>query len=163
MPEKGPPVFLDYDQVALDAAYDQAAYASNREQLIKRRINDSAIVRRRIDKPERVAYGPAEIERLDIYRSDRAASPVFVFIHGGAWRSGRSKEFASPAEMFLAARAQYVVPDFAWVQDVGGNLMVLADQVRRAIAWVYRNIARFDGDPSRLYVGGQSSGGHLAA
>jgi arylformamidase len=88
---------------------------------------------------------------------------VFVFIHGGAWRSGRSKEFASPAEMFLAAGAHYVVPDFAWVQDVGGNLMVLADQVRRAIAWVYQNIARFGGDPSRLYIGGQSSGGHLAA
>ena len=27
MPEKGPPVYLDYDQAALDAAYDQAAYA----------------------------------------------------------------------------------------------------------------------------------------
>jgi arylformamidase len=37
MPEKGPPVFLDYDQAALDAAYDQAAYAPNREQLINRR------------------------------------------------------------------------------------------------------------------------------
>ena len=31
-----PPVFLDYDQAALDAAYDQAAYTPNREQLIKR-------------------------------------------------------------------------------------------------------------------------------
>ena len=92
-----------------------------------------------------------------------SAAPVFVFIHGGAWRSGRSRDFAAPAEMFLAAGAHYVVPDFAWVQDVGGNLMVLADQVRRAIAWVYENIARFGGDPNRLYVGGQSSGGHLAA
>jgi len=41
--------------------------------------------------------------------------------------------------------------------------MVLADQVRRAIAWVFQNIARFGGDPNRLYLGGQSSGGHLAA
>ena len=65
--------------------------------------------------------------------------------------------------MFLAAGAHYVVPDFAWVQDVGGNLMVLADQVSRAVAWVYKNAARFDADPNRLYVGGQSSGGHLAA
>jgi arylformamidase len=162
MPEKGPPVFLDYDQAALDAAYDQAAYAPNREQLIKRRTNDSATARRRIGEPERVAYGPAEIERIDIYRSGRAAVPVFVFIHGGAWRSGRSKDFATPAEMFLAAGAHYVVPDFALVQDVGGNLMVLADQVRRAIAWVYQNIARYEGDPDRLYIGGQSSGGHLA-
>jgi len=163
MPEKGPPVYLDYDQAALDAAYDQAAYAPNREQLIKRRIRDSELTRLRIGEPERVAYGPADIERLDIYRAGRAAAPVFVFIHGGAWRSGRSKEFASPAEMFLAAGAHYVVPDFAWVQDVGGSLMVLADQVRRAIAWVYRNAVRFGIDPTRLYVGGQSSGGHLAA
>jgi arylformamidase len=64
--------------------------------------------------------------------------------------------------MFLAA-AHYVVPDFAWVQDVGGNLMVLADQVCRAVAWVHKNAVRFDGDPNRLYIGGQSSGGHLAA
>ncbi len=44
-PEKGTLVFLDYDQEALDAAYDQAAYAPNREQLIKRRINDSELAR----------------------------------------------------------------------------------------------------------------------
>jgi arylformamidase len=158
-----PPVFLDYDQAALDAAYDQAAYAPNREQLIKRRIRDSELARHRIGEPERVAYGSDEIERLDIYRARRKLAPVFIFIHGGAWRSGRSTEFAGPAEMFLAAGAHYVVPDFAWVQNVGGNLMVLADQVCRAVAWLYKNAARFDGDPNRLYIAGQSSGGHLAA
>ncbi len=163
MPEKGPPVYLDYDQAALDAAYDQAAYAPNREQLIKRRIRDSELTRLRIGQPEHVAYGPADIERLDIYRTERDAAPVFIFIHGGAWRSGRSKDFATPAEMFLAAGVHYVVPDFAWVQDVGGSLMVLADQLRRAIAWVDRNAVRFGIDPTQLYVGGQSSGGHLAA
>src|ERR1700757_1875365 len=163
MPAKGLPVFLDYDQAALDAAYDQAAYALNREQLIQRRIRDSELARRRIGEPERVAYGAAEIERLDIYRTRCEPAPVFVFIHGGAWRSGHSQDFAGPAEMFLAAGAHYVVPDFALVQDVGGSLLVLADQVRRAVAWVYQNIARFGGDPNRLYLAGQSSGGHLAA
>jgi len=163
MPEKGRPVFLDYDQAALDAAYDQAAYAPNREQLIKRRTSDSQLARPCIGEPERVAYGPAEIERLDIYRTARVSAPVFVFFHGGAWRSGRSKDFAAPAEMFLAAGAHYVVPDFAWVQEVGGSLMVLADQVCRAVAWVYDNAAHLGSDPNRLYVCGQSSGGHLAA
>ena len=163
MPEKGPPVFLDYDQAALDAAYDQASYAPNREQLIKRRINDSELARLRVGEPERVANGSAEIERLDIYRTERDAAPVFVFIHGGAWRGGRSKDFATPAEMFLAAGAYYVVPDFACVQDVGGSLRVLADRVWRAIASVYENAAHVGSDPNQLYVGGQSSGGHLAA
>jgi arylformamidase len=37
----------------------------------------------------------------------------------------------------------------------------LAAQVRRGIAWVYKNSDSFDGDPNRIYVGGHSSGGHL--
>jgi arylformamidase len=84
MPATGPPVFLDYDQAALDAAYDQAAYAANREQLIRRRISDSQAARLRIGEPERVAYGAAELERLDIYRTKCVAAPVLIFIHGGA-------------------------------------------------------------------------------
>lgn len=164
MADSGKKVFLDYDQAALDAAYNQAAYAPNREQLLARRAADSAIARARIGEPERVAYGETAIERLDIYRATgRERAPVFVFIHGGAWRGGLAKDCAAAAEMFLVAGAHYVVPDFAWVQDVGGSLSVMADQVRCAIAWVWRNAASFGGDRSRLYIGGQSSGGHLAA
>ncbi len=163
MPDKSPLVFLDYDQAALDAAYDQAAYAPNRDQLFQRRAGDSAATCARIGAPDRFAYGKAEIEQLDIYRAACERGPIFLFIHGGAWRSGRAKDYAVPAEMFGAAGAHYVVPDFSWVQDVGGSLIVLADQIRRATVWVYRNAARFGGDPSRIYVGGHSSGGHLAA
>jgi len=54
------------------------------------------------------------------------------------------------------------VPDFAWVQDVGGSLMPMAEQVRRAVAWVYGHAQSFGGDPQHIYVSGQSSGGHLA-
>jgi arylformamidase len=163
VPDKAPAVFLDYDQAALDAAYDQAAYAPNREQLIRRRVANSAEARARIGAPECLAYGTAEIERLDIYRTRREPAPIFVFIHGGAWRAGRAADYAVPAEMFLDAGAHYVAPDFSAVQDAGGSLLVLADQVCRAVAWVYRNASSFGGDPSRLYLGGQSSGGHLAA
>ncbi len=163
MPDSGRKVFLDYDQAALDASYNQAAYAPNREQMLKRRASNSAAARARIGMPTRVAYGEATVEQLDIYRSRRDCAPIFIFIHGGAWRAGLAKDQADYAEMFLAAGAHYVVPDFSWVQDAGGSLMVLADQVRRAIAWVWRNAASFGGDASRLYVGGQSSGGHLAA
>ena len=38
----------------------------------------------------------------------------------------------------------------------------MADQVRRGVAWVYNNAKSFGGDPSRIYVSGQSSGAHLA-
>ena len=155
--KKGPLVFLDYDQAALDAAYDQAAYQSNIQQLRDRWASTSERTRARIGLPLRRAYGPSEIEGLDIFRTDAAApAPIFVFVHGGAWRAGLAKTYASPAEMFIGAGAHYVVPDFAWVQDAGGSLLPIADQVCRAIAWVYRNAASFGGDPDRLYVGGHS-------
>ena len=163
MPEPERKVFLDYDQKALDRAYNQAAYAANREQLIARRDSTSRAALARLAPPRRVPYGDGAIERLDIYRTKKDGAPIFVFIHGGAWRAGRAENFATPAEMLLAAGAHYVVPDFSHVQDVDGSLLVMADQVRRAVAWVWRNAVSFGGDAGRLYVGGQSSGGHLAA
>ena len=102
--------------------------------------------------------------KLDLYLpKGHKDFPVLFFVHGGAWRSGLAKDYAFPAEMFVAAGAHYVVPDFAWVQDAGGSLAPISDQIRRALAWVARNAASFGGDASRIYVSGHSSGGHQAA
>jgi acetyl esterase/lipase len=35
--------------------------------------------------------------------------------------------------------------------------------VARAFAWVYKNIAQYGGDPTRIFVSGHSAGGHLTA
>jgi arylformamidase len=150
------------DQAALDGAYDQNAYAPNREQILARNAVNSERARERLGAPRRYAYGPTPIEALDVYPTARAAAPINVFIHGGAWRASLAKNNAIAAELFVNAGAHYVVPDFTWVQDVGGSLFPMADQVRRAVAWVYRNAEQFGGDPRRLYVSGFSSGAHLA-
>ncbi|HLQ25344.1 MAG TPA: alpha/beta hydrolase [Acidiferrobacterales bacterium] len=160
---KGPRVFLDYDQAELDDAYDQSVYAPNLRQITARFATNSEATRARIGAPRRYAYGPTEIEKLDIYPTKRANAPIHIFIHGGAWRGGLAKDYAFPAEMFVNAGAHYVVPDFVWVQNAPDSLRTMADQVRRAVAWVYKNAASIGGDPSRLYVSGHSSGGHLAS
>ena len=158
---KGPRVWLGMDQKDLDDAYDQSCWAANREHIMKRRRLASERAIARIGLPECVAYGPTEIEKLDIYKSDRLNAPINVFLHGGAWRGGFAKNFAYMAEMYLAAGAHFVVPDFVWVQDAGGSLMTMAGQVRRAVAWVYKNATSIGGDPNCLYLSGHSSGGHL--
>ena len=154
-------VFLDYDQQALDDAYDQAVYAPNREQILARLASTSALVRRRLGEPLRLAYGAAGIEQLDVYRCAQPDAPVNVFIHGGAWLRGLARDYAFPAEMFVRAGAHYVAIDFNNVTETGGDLAPMADQVRRAIAWVCRNCASFGGDPARVYVSGTSSGAHF--
>jgi arylformamidase len=159
---KGPRVWLDMDQAELDDAYDQSVYAPNQRQVTGRYVTNSEAVRARLGAPRRFSYGDSPIEGLDVYATKRANAPINVFIHGGAWRVGAAKDYAFPAELFVQAGAHFVVPDFAAVQDLGGNLMPMAAQVRRAVAWVHRNARSFGGDPDRLYVSGHSSGAHLA-
>jgi arylformamidase len=158
---KGARVFLDYDQRALDDAYDQAVYAPNRDQINVRLALASEAARQRLGAPTRVAYGPTAIEQLDIHRTRRACAPVVVFVHGGAWQRGTAADHAYAAEVFVRAGAHFVVPDFDRVQDAGGSLFPMFEQVRRAVAWVHRHAATFGGDPDRLYVVGRSSGAHF--
>jgi arylformamidase len=150
------------DQQELDAAYDQSKYAANQAQVQGRRLVLSARARAALGEPLRLAYGTSAIEQLDVFRTKQANAPVNVFIHGGAWRNGRSADFAYLAEVFVHAGAHSVILDFTNIDDAGGNLMTMATQVRSAVAFVYKNAARFGGDPDRLYVSGHSSGGHLA-
>jgi arylformamidase len=158
---QGQPVFLNYDQLELDASYDQAYYEPLIGQVAKRLASNSEAARARFGAPQRTAYGPTEIEKLDIYRTKATNAPVFVMIHGGSWQTGAAKDYGFPAEMFVNAGAHYVALDFIDVKTAGGDLGVMADQVRRAIAWVCKNAASFGGDPDRVYIGGHSSGGHL--
>ena len=157
----GPLVWVDMDQQALDDAYDQAKWASNQENVTGRRVGFSAETLKHIAPPQRFAYGPTEIEKLDVYTCKVPNAPVAIFVHGGAWRAGKAPLFAYQAELFLNAGAHYVVLDFASVDELKGDLMAMAEQVRRAIAWVWKNAASFGGDPSRIYLTGHSSGAHL--
>jgi arylformamidase len=159
---KGPIVWLDMDQEELDNAYDQSVYAPNQPLVHARRNAATKRARARLGEPLRFAYGPSEIEGLDVYKTKAAGAPINVYIHGGAWRNGRSADFAFLSEMLVDAGAHSVILDFTNIDDAGGNLMTMVKQVRSAVAWVYRNAEKFDGDRNRLYVSGHSSGGHLS-
>ena len=165
---KGPIVWLDMDQQQLDDAYDQLVYAPNRDQLTKRRAANSAAARARIGEPLRFACGPTPIEALDVYRplSNNAAAgagaPVAIFVHGGAWLTGSASEFTFLAEPFVRAGANFAVLDFINVDDAGGDLRPMVEQIRRAVGFVYRNAEKFGGDRDRLYLISHSSGSHLA-
>ena len=159
---KGPPVFLDMDQQALDEAYDQEIWAPNRALIVERRKAASERARAILGVPKRVAYGPSEHERLDIFDCGITGAPVNVFVHGGAWRRNVAADYALQAEPLVRAGAHCVIIDFINVDQAGGDLFPMYEQVRRALAWVWRNAESFGGDRDRLYVSAHSSGSHLS-
>ena len=160
---KGPLVFLDYDKDEIDAAYAQSLWAPNQAEVAKRNAQKGVASLARVGPPRRLAYGPTEIEKVDVYTTNQPNAAMNVFIHGGAWRAERSADSAYLSETFVDSGAHFIAVDFNNVIETNGNLMALAEQVRRAVAWVYRNAFRIGGDPNRLYVSGVSSGGHLAS
>lgn len=130
--------------------------------MLTRYASNSEAVRGRLGPPRRLRYGEGENEALDVYGNGNAPAPINVLIHGGAWRAGRAADYAFPAELFVAAGARFVLPDFDWVQDRDGDLLPIAEQIRRAIAWVWRNADQIGGDRDRLYLSAHSSGAHMA-
>ena len=159
--EKGPKVWMDMDQVELDAAYDQTAYAPLINQILKRLASSSETTRARMGAPKRLAYGPTPIEALDLYPAKTPNAPIFVFVHGGRWLRGNASEAGYAADLFVNAGLNYIALDFIQSDAANGDIRPMAEQVRRGIAWVFKNAASFGGDNKRFYVGGHSSGGHL--
>src|SRR5450759_611060 len=62
--EKGPKVWMDLDQVELDAAYDQTAYAPLIGQIVKRYATSSNEPRAHLGAPKRFAYGSNHVEGI---------------------------------------------------------------------------------------------------
>ncbi len=159
---KGPIVWLNMDQKELDDAYDQEVYAPNRDQVVARRHAASERARAILGQPERVAYGPSEHEQLDIFRAAAPNAPINIFVHGGAWRRNTAADYALQAEPLVRAGAHAVLIDFINVDQAGGDLLPMYEQVSRAIAWTWRNAEKFGGDRERFYLSAHSSGSHLA-
>ena len=122
-----------------------------------------------VSSTEDLAYGPDERQRLDVFapaaRPGRAM-PVVLFAPGGAYVGGaKSREglpFYQNVGVFFARNSVVGVtmnyrlaPKHMW--PAGG------EDIAAALRWLRGHIADFGGDPERIFLFGQSSGGtHVA-
>lgn len=133
------------------------------EKIIAGRIATAKAALAVLERTADVYYGPTRMEKLDIYPAAEANAPIVVFIHGGYWFDGRLKKenYVWVAKGFVARGVTTVVIDY----DVCPKVTIdeIVRQCRAAVAWVYKNAETFGGDRERLYVTGNSAGGHLTA
>ena len=158
-------VYLDYTQAELDRAYDQRAWVSNADEIIRWYADESAAARAELKHRFDVLYGPGDSDTIDIFPAARgttgaALSPVHVHLHGGSWRFLSKNDVSFVAPTFVNSGAAFVSPNFSLIPRA--RIPDIVAQLRRALAWVYANAASFGGDRDKIHLSGHSSGAHLA-
>jgi arylformamidase len=149
------------DPVWLETQYNNRARVPEHGAIFERWRAASALARQAGAAHLDIAYGPGDKQTLDLFPTAAPNAPVLVFVHGGYWRSLDKADQSFVAPAFTAAGAMVVVPNYGLCPAV--TIEQIALQTAAALAWIWRNAARFGGDPRRIVVVGHSAGGHLAA
>lgn len=126
-------------------------------------LHPSPDVVERFNVPYRTDPG-ADPDRhtLDVYApAGRAGCPVLVFAHGGAWVFGTKDWFAPLGRSLAKAGIGCVAPNYRLSPRV--THPAHAEDVAGAVAWAVKHAPEFGGDPGKVFAGGHSAGGHLAA
>jgi arylformamidase len=138
----------EYDARATTRAFDKDAIYRHR----------SLEALKRAERIANITYDGASGSKLDIYPGGQSA-PLFVWIHGGYWRSSTKDDnaFVAPglvAKGIAVANVDYTLAPHATLQEI-------VRQIRSSIAWLAANGAQYGIDARRIHVGGHSAGGHL--
>jgi arylformamidase len=152
-------IWRGYDQAALNAQFTLDTVL-DREALFARRIAWSRKVRADVLHRTGIPYGPGPEDRLDLFPAAKRGAPLLMYIHGGFWRSLDAATFSYLAEPFVAAGVNLAVIDYPLIPSV--TLFDIVASCKRAAAWLHKNAGSI-GASDRLYVAGNSAGGHLTS
>jgi acetyl esterase/lipase len=122
-----------------------------------------------LDIPYSEAPGVRPVQ-LDLYYTpdSHIAKPAVIWVHGGAFRGGNSRMSISSFGPFdkvlagLAARG-YVAIGVNYRLSGEAKFPAAVQDVKAAVQWLRANASKYDIDPKRIAIWGESAGGYLAA
>lgn len=110
-----------------------------------------------------IVYGDQPRNRLDLYLpvKNDTPKPVVIFVTGGAWIIGY-KAWGSLLGLQLAERG-ILVACLDYRNFPQGTISDMVNDVSQGISFLLENIIDYGGDPSRIYLMGQSAGAHISS
>lgn len=99
---------------------------------------------------------------LDIYiPKGKETFPVLFTIHGGGWTSGDKVDAAGVGMTFAEKGIGVVVISYRLYPEA--RYPAVMNDVGAAFSWVHRNIDKYGGDPTKIFIFGYSAGGHMGS
>jgi acetyl esterase/lipase len=108
-----------------------------------------------------VVYSPSAALRLDAAIPPSATPlPAVIIVHGGGWEAGDKVTYVTPLfEPLTRAGLAWFSIDYRLTPDVTNQDQL--EDVRQAVRFVKTQHARFNIDPKRIFLVGESASGQL--
>lgn len=153
-------VYRGMDRAALDAAYDNTGAVAESQTYRAQWWDRSAAIRAEPSARLDLRYGKRPRAMLDYFPA-KAGAPLFVFIHGGYWQRNEKERFSFVVPGPRAHGINVALPGYTLGPDA--RLTDIVDEIRQSLSCLADQAATLGFDPARIFVGGWSAGGHLAA
>lgn len=111
-----------------------------------------------------IPYADPAHERqvLDVYSPRDAKNlPVVFWIHGGGWQTGDKTSVQRKPRVFVDKGFVFVSTNYRLLPSV--DMETIVRDIAKSVRWVHEHIAKYGGDPQRLFIMGHSAGAQLAA
>lgn len=152
-------IWIELDQAARNAAYDNNAAVADSAALIQERNATSAVFRATRPGTLDVPYADGERTRFDLYPATDETAPCLVFIHGGYWQRNSREAFAMLAEGAAAVGWSVAMPGYTLAPQA--TLSKIAGEMNRALDWL-SDTGPSHGIAGPIIVSGWSAGAQLA-
>lgn len=110
-----------------------------------------------------ISFGDSPKQALDVYLPKKPVknAPVLLFLHGGGFMEGDRAHYGYVARPYAEKGIVTVVSGYRMAKR-GVPYPAQSDDTKAAIVWIYKNIAKFGGDPNTIFVSGHSVGATLS-
>ena len=110
-----------------------------------------------------LTYGNEELQNFDVYLPDSKKSPVLIFVHGGAWRTGDKLNRNHSKKGLFFAKKGFLFVSINYRLSPQVQHPTHSEDVAKAFAHVFNNCHKWGGNKKRMYLMGHSAGAHLVA
>jgi arylformamidase len=159
MSSKPPPINETYDPISLDREYNARESVPSFQEEYDRYIEASLRAKRTLKAQSDIVYDLKSGETLDIYRAPADKAPLFLWIHGGYWRSSSKEDNAFVALGLVPHGVSVAVMNYTLAPIA--SLDEIVRQARAAAEFLRGGSRSQDIAAGPIAVGGSSAGGHL--